>query len=94
MPSALAENRARGKGAKVVPLLASRSTTVHTLKKWCFAKAKFLLLALVLLKGDSGSGALEGFLGLVCIFLGGAFENRLRRTVNEILGFLQAQARE
>jgi len=94
LPSPLAKNRARGKGAKVVPLLTSRSTTVHTLKKWCFAKAKFLLLALVLLKGDRGSGALEGFLRLVCVFLGGTFENRLRSTVNQILGFLQAQARQ
>src|SRR6478735_1149985 len=47
-----------------------------------------------LLELDRGPGALELCLGLVGVFLGDPLEHRLRCAVDEVLGLLQAEARE
>src|SRR4051812_45879857 len=49
---------------------------------------------LVLLEGDRRAGALEGRLRLLGGVLRGLLQNRLRRTVDEVLGLLQAEARD
>src|SRR5664280_1521349 len=46
------------------------------------------------LEGDGGAGALEGGLGLLRDVLGNLLQNHLRSPVNDILGLLQAEARE
>jgi hypothetical protein len=46
------------------------------------------------LEGDGGSGALEGSFGLLRGVLGNLLQDRLRSGVNEVLGLLQAEARE
>src|SRR3954454_2943586 len=43
------------------------------------------------LDGDGGAGALESVLGLVRLLLVDAFEDRLRRGLDEVLGLLQAE---
>src|SRR5699024_5606912 len=48
----------------------------------------------VLLEFDGGAGALEGFLRLVGHVLGHAFENFLRRSLDEVFGFLEAERGE
>src|SRR5665811_2161314 len=46
------------------------------------------------LEGDGGAGALEGSLGLLRNVLGNLLQDRLRGAVDEVLGLLQAEARE
>src|SRR5690606_21796076 len=46
------------------------------------------------LEGDRGAGALEGSLGLLGRLLVRALQDRLRGTVHEVLGLLQAEGRE
>src|SRR5690625_6715071 len=41
---------------------------------------------------DSGAGLLELLLELVCLLLGDSFLDRLRRTLDQILGLLEAEA--
>src|SRR5690606_30492822 len=48
----------------------------------------------VLLDGDLGAGLFELGLGSVGSVLGDLLEDRLRSTLDEVLGFLQAQARD
>src|ERR1700742_1061468 len=50
--------------------------------------------ALRLLDGDGGAGALEGRLRLVGAFLVDLLQHRLGRAVDQVLGLLQAQARQ
>src|SRR5512136_2175900 len=45
----------------------------------------------ILLRLDLGADLLEGRLDLLGLFLGGAFLDRLRRALDEVLGFLQAE---
>src|ERR687893_85573 len=47
-----------------------------------------------LLDGDRGAGGLEGGLGLLGSVLGDLLEDGLRGAVDEVLGLLEAQARE
>src|SRR5690606_34498101 len=47
-----------------------------------------------LLELDGGAGALEGFLRLVGVVLGHALEHGLRGRLDEVLGFLEAEAGE
>src|SRR6185437_6387791 len=47
-----------------------------------------------LLDGDFGAGCLEGGLRLLGRFLGALFDDGLGRAIDEVLGFLQAEARE
>src|SRR5687768_7288660 len=46
------------------------------------------------LDGDGGAGGLEGLLGLVRGLLVGLLQDRLRGTLDEVLGLLEAEARE
>src|SRR5690606_16193365 len=43
------------------------------------------------LQGDGGAGSLEGLLGLVRRVLGDLLQDRLGRTLDEVLGLLQAE---
>src|SRR5680860_522559 len=46
------------------------------------------------LDSDGGAGALEGLLGLLCGLLGDLLENSLGGRLDEVLGLLEAEARE
>src|SRR5690349_12671643 len=46
------------------------------------------------LDGDAGAGRLEGFLGLVGSFLVGLLQDRLRSTLDEVLGLLETKTRD
>src|SRR5204862_7543654 len=50
--------------------------------------------SLALLGLYSGAAALELLLGLVGLLLGSLLQNRLRRAIDQVLGFLQPEARE
>src|SRR5450631_3075681 len=46
------------------------------------------------LEGDGSAGALEGSLGLLRYVLGNLLQDHLRGAVNDVLGFLEAEARQ